>query len=142
MASAFEYEQGVNKLAMDDARTAGDNQYARFLSARNYGRQDTDFQRQFRQTQPQFGAHFAGRGMLNSGVYKSGLQNRFREYQDVRTRLAENEMANQSQLANQGAMAGQDRIGALLQLFEKFQADRATDDPFKNLQNPFELVRY
>lgn len=141
-ASAYEYEQGVSDVMMQDAARAGDNQYQRFLSNRNYGRQSGDMQRQFRAEQPKFGAHFASRGMLNSGIYRQDLSDRFRQYQDNQTRLAENEMATQSALSNQQAAGDQQRLQALLALFERFQGQRAQEDPFANLLNPYELVRF
>jgi hypothetical protein len=141
-ASAFDYEQGVSNQMFQDAAGAGQNQYQRFLRNRQYQRDSGDAARSFRQSQPRFGAGYAQRNMLNSGIYRGDMQERFRGYQDYQNRLSEGNMIDQSQLANNQAMTDQNRYQTLLNLFEKFQADRAAEDPFAQLLNPFQGVQY
>jgi len=132
----FDYERGVSDINLDEAKSRGVNEFGRFLSQRRFSRDADQMSRQFRESQPRFGAQMAQRGMLNSGLMRGGQQERLRGYQDWMGQRAEQGMLEEQQLTSAGLGSDVNRIEAMLRLFEEMQRGRATQDGFAGWQNP------
>jgi hypothetical protein len=134
--SAFDYERALSNLETDYAQTQGAGDVGRFLGQQRFSRQSEDMTRGFNRSQPQFGGGFARRGMMDSGMYKQGLSDRFRNYGRAMQDMSERQM--ESELDFEGQVRQQDLNYqlALLQLNEMMQAGRAGSNPFDSWQNP------
>lgn len=135
--SQFGYEQQLNNLQLARSQNAGQHELGRFMGQQRFNRETPQLQSKFRREQPKFGSQYNQRGMLNSGIYKSDNQERFKQYGDFMAQRGEDQAWNESQshMAQRNDDLNFDQT--YLQLFEQLQAQRAGTNPFANYSNPF-----
>lgn len=108
--------------------------FGTFLGQQRYRRQAQDQDLMFRRQLPRVGAQYNRRGLYNSGLRRTGQQQYVTDYNTARQRGVEDEAGflQQAELSNTARAAAYQ--AALQQLFEQYQAQRATVDPFAALQ--------
>ena len=139
--SAFAYERTLNDLQQQHAATAGVAEFGRSLGQRRFSREREDLRRGFSQSQPRFGSSFAQRGMLNSGMYRQGRRDRYRDYQQTQADMAGQQQLENMQWTEQARQRDVGYQNALLRLMEDFQAGRASQNPFENFRLPQTLTQ-
>jgi hypothetical protein len=139
--SAYAYERALNDLQQQHAATTGVAEFGRSLGQRRFCRDRDDFRRSFTQSQPSFGGGFAQRGMLNSGMYKQGQRDRYRDYQQTMADMGSQQQLQDMQWTEQARQRDAGYQNALLRLMEDFQAGRATQNPFENFRLPQTLTQ-
>jgi hypothetical protein len=136
--SMFDYERALSNLESDYAQSQGAGDVGRFLGQQRFSRQSEDMTRGFNRSQPQFGGSYARRGMMDSGMYREGLSDRFRNYGRAMQDMSERQMESELDFENQGRQRDLNYQLALLSLNEMMQAGRAGYNPFAGWRNPFE----
>ena len=134
--SAFDYERALSNLETDYAQSQGAGDVGRFLGQQRFSRQSEDMTRGFQRSQPRFGGQFARRGMMDSGMYRQGLSDRFRDYGRAQQDLSERQFESELGFEQQDRQRDLNYQLALLQLNEMFQAGRAGSNPFEGWRNP------
>ena len=131
----YNYETARSGLTQNKGLEDVARNYGRFMSQERFRRGSEDNTRQFTQGLPKVGSRFNRRGMYNSGLRREGQQNFAQDFERAQGRLQWDQAADQSQTDMAQSAADARYQQALLELFERQQAERAAGyDPFAGLR--------
>ena len=127
---AYDYSKATSDLTRTRGQQDAAADYGRFLGQTQFRRQRRDMGNQFKQDFPRVASAYNRRGMLNSGLRRSGQRKYVSDYQRGLGDLGEDQAAMNQGYDLQRTQRDANYQAALLDLFEQFQAQRAAQSPY------------
>lgn len=128
---AYDYSKATSNLTRSKSQSDAMQDYGRFLGQTQFRRQRRNMGQEAERNFPRVQQAYNRRGMLNSGLRREGQQRYMQDYARNLGDLSFDQAAMNQGYDMRRAQGDANYQAALMDLYERFQAQRAQQDPFQ-----------